>query len=126
MTVTAKTVGDLFDAFERRPNLAVDADLTVEVDGRELAVRGYDDIVTVDLPSFTATDTLLRQPQIETMDAAAALAAAGITVEIQLRGAPVARLGSTAVPSGLAQRLGLGPIELCPEGVLLALTPPRG
>lgn len=98
----------------------------MEVDGQELAVRGYDDLVTVDLPSFTAIATLWRQQQIGTMDAAAALAAAGITVEIQLRGAPVARLGSTAVPSGLAQRLGPGPIELCPEGALLALTPLRG
>jgi len=92
VVTTAKAIGDLFDQVERKPDLLVDADLTVERDGVAFSVRGYDDLVAVDLPSL---------------------------------GAPVARLGADAVPSPLANRLGLGPIELFLDGALLALTPRR-
>ncbi|MEF8829310.1 MAG: hypothetical protein V5A49_09755 [Haloarcula sp.] len=126
MVATAKTVGDLFELIERKPDLLVDADLTVERDGVAFDVRGYDDLVAVDLPSFGAALALWRDRPVEGMDAAAALAAAGLTAEIRVRGAPVARLGADAVPSPFAKRLGLGPIELFLDGVLLALTPRRG
>jgi hypothetical protein len=121
VVTTAKAVGDLFDLIERKPDLLVDADLTVERDGVAFTVRGYDDLVAVDLPAFGAALDLWRD-----RPAAAALAAAGLTAEIRVRGAPVARLGADAVPSSLAQRLGFGPIELFLEGALLALTPRRG
>ncbi|GCF12772.1 hypothetical protein Harman_07070 [Haloarcula mannanilytica] len=126
MTATATTVGDLFAVIERRPDLLVDADLTVEKDGTAFAVRGYDDLVAVDLPSFGAALELWRDRPVERTDAAAALAAVGLTAEIRVRGAPVVRLGSDAVPSRLANRLGLGPLELLADGLLLALTPQRG
>jgi hypothetical protein len=126
VTATATTVGDLLAVIERRPDLVVDADLTVEKDGTAFAVRGYDDLVTVDLPSFGAALDLWRDRPVEGTDAAAVLAAAGLTAEIRVRGAPVARLGADAVPSSLAKRLGLGPFELVVEGALLALISRRG
>ena len=125
MVTTAKAIGDLFDQVERKPDLLVDADLTVERDGVAFSVRGYDDLVAVDLPSLGAAFALWRDRPVEGRDAAAALTAAGLTVEIRVRGAPVARLGADAVPSPLANRLGLGPIELFLDGALLALTPRR-
>ncbi|MDS0222607.1 hypothetical protein NDI54_14775 [Haloarcula sp. S1AR25-5A] len=125
MVITAKTVGDLFDLLERKPDLLVDADLTVERDGIAFTVRGYDDLVAVDLPSFGAAFALWRDRSVTGTDAATALAAAGLTAELRVRGAPVARLGEDAVPSRLAKRLGLGPIELFVDGALLALTPQR-
>jgi len=125
VVTTAKAIGDLFDQVERKPDLLVDADLTVERDGVAFSVRGYDDLVAVDLPSLGAAFALWRDRPVEGRDAAAALTAAGLTVEIRVRGAPVARLGADAVPSPLANRLGLGPIELFLDGALLALTPRR-
>ncbi|MDQ2071614.1 hypothetical protein ACODNH_15180 [Haloarcula sp. NS06] len=125
MVTTAKAVGDLFDLIERKPDLLVDADLTVERDGVAFTVRGYDDLVAVDLPSFGAALDLWRDRLVEGRDAATALAAAGLTAEIRVRGAPVARLGADAVPSSLAKRLGLGPIQLFLDGALLAITPRR-
>ena len=103
-----------------------DADLTVERDGVAFTVRGYDDLVAVDLPSFGAALDLWRDGPVEGTDAVATLAAAGLTAEIRVRGAPVARLGADAVPSPLAKRLGLGPIQLFLDGALLALMPRRG
>ncbi|WP_336338065.1 hypothetical protein [Haloarcula brevis] len=126
MATTAKTVGALVDVLERKPDLLVDADLTVERDGVAFTVRGYDDLVAVDLPSFGAALTLWRDRPVEGADAAAALSAAGLTAELRVRGAPVARLGASAVPGPLTERLGLGPVELFSEGALLALTPRRG
>lgn len=126
MVTTAKTVGDLFDLLERKPDLLVDADLTVERDGIAFTVRGYDDLVAVDLPSFGAAFDLWRDRPVTGTDAATALAAAGLTAELRVRGAPVARLGDDAVPSRLVKQLGLGPIELFVDGALLALTPQRG
>jgi hypothetical protein len=126
VVTTAKAIGDLFDQVERKPDLLVDADLTVERDGVAFSVRGYDDLVAVDLPSLGAAFALWRDRPVEGRDAATALTAAGLTAEIRVRGAPVARLGADAVPSPLANRLGLGPIELFLDGALLALTPRRG
>jgi len=116
----ATTVAELLEALDRRPPLAVDADLTVSVDETQLSVIGYDDLVAVDLPSFAAAVGLWRQLGSSTMDAAAALASVGLTAEVRIRGAPVVRLGEDASPSSLAQSLGLGPVELVPEGSLLA------
>ncbi|MDS0277280.1 hypothetical protein NDI85_05710 [Halomicroarcula sp. S1AR25-4] len=122
-----ETVAELLDAIEGRPSLGVEADLDVEVDGYGLTVVGYDDVVAVDLPSLPAALSLWRRLPVDTMDVAAALASVGLTVEVQTRGVPVARIGAAADPSPVARRLGLGPVELVPEGpVLAAVTRRRG
>lgn len=121
-----RTVAGLLDAIEQRPDLAVEADLTVAVAGRELRVVGYDDLVVVDVPSVRAALALARRYRARTMDAAAALDSMGLTVEAQVRGVPVGRVGAAATPGTAARLLGLGPVELVPEGVALALTRRRG
>ena len=121
-----QTLAELLDELEDRPSLAVEADLTVEIDGRSLTVTGYGDVAAVDLPSLAALVGLWRETPVETMDAAAMLSSIGLTAELRVRGAPVARVGDAADPSAVARRLGLGPVELVPDGLLLALTRRRG
>lgn len=120
------TVAALLDELERRPDLAIEADLTVSVDGHTVVVTGYDDLVALDLDSVTAALSLWRDLPADRMDAAAALASVGLTAELRVRGVPVARLGDDAEPSTLATAAGLGPLELVPDGALLALTRRRG
>jgi len=121
-----ETLAELLDDLEQRRSLSVDADLTVDLDGHTASVVGYDDLVAVDLPSVAAALALYRDGPVPVMDAAAVLSSVGLTAEIRVRGAPVARLGDAAVPSRLARYLGLGPVELVPDGPLLALTRRRG
>lgn len=122
-----ETVAELLDALDDRPSLAVEADLDVEVDGHGVTVVGYDDVVSLDVSSLPAALSLWRRLPVETMDVAAALASVGLTAELAVRGVPVARIGDAADPSAVARRLGLGPVELVPEGPLLAvLTRRRG
>ena len=120
-------VAELLDHLERRQDLAIDADLTVSVDGRTVSVVGYEDLVAVDCPSIVTAVHLVRRHRTETMDLAAGLASTGLTAEVRVRGVPVARLGAMATPSAVARVLGLGPVELVPEGaVLAAVTRRRG
>lgn len=123
---TFETLAELLDALDGRPALSVEADLDVELDGHRAGVVGYDDLVALDLPSVPAAVSLYRDRPLDVMDAAALLSSVGLTAEIRVRGAPLARFGADAAPSGLARRLGLGPVELVPEGSLLALTRRHG
>jgi len=121
-----ESLAELLDDLESRPELSVEANLALDLDGHRASVVGYDDLVALDLPSVPAAISLWHNRPVDTMDAAALLSSVGLTAEVRIRGVPVARLGADAVPSGLARRLGLGPIELVPEGSLLALTRRRG
>ncbi|WP_262175853.1 hypothetical protein [Haloarcula laminariae] len=121
-----ESLAELLDALEGRPALSVEADLDVELDGHRATVVGYDDLVALDLPSVPALVSLARDRPVAVTDAAALLSTVGLTAELRVRGVPVARIGDAAVPSGLARRLGLGPVELVPESPLLALTRRRG
>ena len=121
-----ESLAELLDELEDRPSLAVEADLSVELDGHRASVVGYDDLVALDLPSVPAAISLYRGRPVAVMDAAALLSSVGLTAEVRVRGVPVARIGAEAAPGGLARRLGLGPVELVPEGGLLALTRRRG
>ncbi|MFC7075650.1 hypothetical protein [Haloarcula halophila] len=124
---SVETVAELLDVIEGRPSLGVDADLTVTVDGRPITLTGYGDLVAADLDGFGPLLALRREYGDRAMDGAAALASVGLTAELRVRGVPIARLGSDADPSPLARRLGLGPVELVPEGPLLAaITRRRG
>jgi hypothetical protein len=114
------SVAELLDHLERRPDLAIDADLTVRVDGMGLTVVGYEALVAVDCPSVATAVRLVRRHRSRAMDLAAGLSSAGLTAEIRVRGVPLARLGEQATPNALAAWLGLDSVELVPEGALLA------
>lgn len=121
-----ETLAELLDELEDRPELSVEADLELYLDGHRASVVGYDDLVALDLPSVPAAISLWHNRPVAVMDAAALLSSVGLTAEVRVRGVPLARIGADAVPSGLARRLGLGPVELVPEGAVLALTRRRG
>ncbi len=121
----AETVAELLDTLEDRPALAVDADLTVHLDGTPIEVTGYEDVVALDFPSLSALRSRWQGSPVDAMDMAAVLSSVGLTAEIRVRGVPLARVGDAAVPGRLAGLLGLGPVELVPEGALLALVTRR-
>jgi uncharacterized Zn-binding protein involved in type VI secretion len=114
------TVAALLDTLEQRPDLAIDADLTITVNGNPMTVTGYGDTVAVDVPSLSGLVSLWRGLPAGEMDLAAGLSSIGLTTEVRVRGVPLARLGDSAVPSWIADRIGIGPVELLPEGIALA------
>lgn len=121
----AEILAELLDRLEDRPALAVDADLTVHLDGTPIEVTGYESLVALDFPSLSALWAQWREAPVDSMDMAAVLSSVGLTAEIRVRGVPVARVGDAAVPGRLPSLLGLGPVELVPDGALLALVTRR-
>ena len=119
--VPLSTLAELLDALADEPDLAIEADLRVSVDGHRVTVSGYDDLVAIDCPSFLALRPLRARDGDRAMDLAAGLASTGLTLELRVRGVPVARLGDAADPSPVARALGLGPVQLFYADVLLAL-----
>jgi hypothetical protein len=114
------TLAALLDSLEQRPDLDLDADLTVTVADQAMTVAGYGDTFAFDLPSLTGAISLWRSLPVGHMDIAAMLSSVGLTAEVRVRGVPLARLGDTAVPSRISDWMGLGSIELLPEGIALA------
>lgn len=117
----AELLAELLDRLEDRPALSVDADLTVHLDGTPIEVTGYESLVALDFPSLSALWSQWREAPVGPMDIAAVLSSVGLTAEIRVRGVPVARVGDAAVPGRIPGLLGLGPVELVPDGALLAL-----
>jgi hypothetical protein len=106
--------------------LDISADLTVVVDGHELAVEAYTDRVFVEFPSLGAVvDVLRAAPDApETPEGAgenaslpALLAAADLTAVASVAGHDVATLGGE---SGLLAYAGHERVRLHPKGLLLA------
>lgn len=107
--------------------LEVFADLQVAIDGEDVDVQADGDRVVVDLPSLRAGRRILdayplsasKRPR-STDRVHDALQIAGITVEVQLRGETVARIGEGARPGRLARLFNLGGIEVRPTPSLRA------
>jgi hypothetical protein len=101
--------------------LEVLADLSLNVDGEDVKVRGEGDRVVVDLPNLRAGRRLLmagpfRRGQRErtTRRIHEALRLADITMEVRLHGDVIARVGAEARPNAVARLLNLGDIEVRP------------
>ena len=99
--------------------LDVYADLTVSVDGAEADVRSTGERIFLDFDSLSdasiAADgrppgALDRLPTI--------LRQADVTLEIRVRGRPVAVSGVGASPGVVSRRLGVAPTEVRPLGVI--------
>mgnify|MGYP000465865347 CR=1 FL=1 len=89
--------------------LSVDADLDLAVDGAECRVWSQDDRVLVEAPSLSAARSLLSGVDALPVDQrriAGELTDAGLTVEVRVRRATVARLGTGVQPSFVAERAG--------------------
>lgn len=106
--------------------LDVLADLRLAVDGEPIEIRGTGDHIVVDLPSLRAGRRLLASGPFVTDRAQTtgrlheALDLAGLTVEIRLRGDPVARLGAGARPGALGRILNLDGVDVRPTRPLRA------
>lgn len=110
--------------------LSVDAELVVERGGRTFRVWSEDDRVVVDAPSLAALRSLASLRDVlaagavpvgdPALDPDGALADAGITVEVQVRRAPVARVGAGVTGDPLGRRLTGVDAAVDPRGVLVA------
>lgn len=101
--------------------LEVLADLTLAVDGEDVEIRGDGDLIIIDLPSLRTGRKLLgagpfrrEQRSQGANQVNGALKAAGLTVDVRLRGDTIARLGARAQPNAIARLLNLGDFEVRP------------
>ena len=114
--------------------LDIDADLELMLDDETIRVTGAGDRVRVTLPSARAGRSLLRvlpgapdrSTTVQGLDQS--LRAAGVTAEVTLDEATVARLGADAQPGAWSRLLRLGDVEVHPmrlasarKGTLAAL-----
>ena len=102
------------------PPLDIDADLDLQVDGETVRVRGTGPQVVVELPSLRAGAALMRSGPFQTRRRARLdlidrlLRRAGLTAEVRLSGALLARLGTGSRPGAVARLLRLGALEVRP------------
>ena len=107
-------------AARERPPLEVTANLSVTVDGVDLAVHADGDRVRVQVPSVWAGTRVLRAVPEGGDGLAAALEATGLTVEIRVGSAVIAVAGAGATPGRLARLLPVGPVEVRARALVAA------
>jgi hypothetical protein len=113
----AATVGRVARAGDR---LDITANLSVTVDGVDLAISTVDDRIRVQVPSVWAGISLGRTERGRLGRLARVLDEAGETAEIRVGNAVLAVVGADATPGRLDWALSLGPVETHPEAVLPA------
>ncbi|MFB6103391.1 MAG: hypothetical protein ABEJ73_12615 [Haloplanus sp.] len=101
------------------PALDVYADLTLDIGESRVSIRGYGDLVVVAAPTVAAARALARGSGIHPL--VDRLRAAGVTLDLRVRGRSVARAGPEYDPGPLARALGVAPARLNPGGLLLTL-----
>ncbi|MFT4949246.1 MAG: hypothetical protein ACI9CA_001382 [Natronomonas sp.] len=113
-------VGVVRGLTRQAPRFAVDANLSVTVDGTRLAISTHAERLRVQVPSVTAGLRLARNDRDRLPTVAGLLDDAGLTAEVRVGNAVLAVLGAEATPGAPARRLGLGAVELRPRGVVAA------
>jgi len=104
------------------PALSVDADLDVTVDGNRCRVWSEADCLVVNAPSLSAARSLLGGLDalpVPRQLLVGELGRVDLTVEIRVRHAPVARVGSDVTPSRVAELAGYD-AEVSTRGVAVA------
>ena len=100
-------------AARERPPLEVTANLSVTVDGVDLAVHADGDRVRVQVPSVWAGARVLQAALDSGGDGlAAALEATGLTAEIRVGSAVIAVAGAGVTPGRLARLLPVGSVKV--------------
>lgn len=101
--------------------LSVLADLSLALDGEDVAIWGEGDRVIVDLPSLAAGRQLFQAGPFDATQRRAGLAKANtllrevnLTIDIRYAGETVVRLGTEAEPNAVARLLNLGEVEVRP------------
>lgn len=107
--------------------LSVLADLSLDLDGEDIAIRGEGDRVIIELPSLQAGRALLRAGPFSPHRRRAGLATmhvflreTDLTVDVQYAGETVVRLGAQAQPNAVTRLLNLGEVEVHPARSLRA------
>jgi len=107
--------------------LSVLADLSLALDGEDIAIRGDGDRVIVDLPSVQAGRALLRAGPFSPPERRAGLVRLNtvlreteLTVDVRYAGATVVRLGAAAQPNAVTRLLNLEGVEVHPARTLRA------
>jgi len=122
---TADPAGDALAAVERRlsagPGLTVSSDLVVTVDGTELTVSSFTDLLRIEVPSVRALATLGRRHRERVATLGSLLSAADLTAAIVVGRRRVATVGADVTPGPLARLLGLGPFRVHVGGLTTAL-----
>jgi hypothetical protein len=104
-----------------RAPLSVDADLELELEAGLARIRGYGDVVVVDLPSLAAARELATGANTLPIDGAGAgLATGDVTVDVRVRGRSVALAGPGVAPGPLSRLLGAEPARVSVGGAVLA------
>ncbi|SEO90411.1 hypothetical protein SAMN05216388_102271 [Halorientalis persicus] len=114
----ATTVGRVARANDR---LDITANLSVTIDGIDLAISTVDDRVRVQVPSVWDGVRLGRTERGRLGRLARILDEAGETAEIRVGDAVIAVVGADATPSRLDWALSMGPVEIRPRAVVPAV-----
>ncbi|MFB6178049.1 MAG: peptide ABC transporter ATP-binding protein [Halobaculum sp.] len=107
---------------ERPPSapLSIATDLSVTVDGERIDVRSTGERLFLEVPSVAVALQLLRDGETYTDDLSSVLQFTDLTVEVRVRGATVAVLGSGARAGPLSRELGVAPAEIRVGGAVAA------
>jgi hypothetical protein len=111
---------ELAAALADRPELVVDADLDVSVDGHQLSVSGDGEVLTVSLDSLVQAVGLLRAAggRYRVRELSRLVTAAGLTLVVTVGDSVVARVGRDAEPGSLGQPFGA---QLSARGIVGAV-----
>jgi len=104
-----------------RAPLEVEADLDLDLESGTAHVRGYGDLVVVELPSLTAARELATGAS--TLPVAGlpdGLATGGVTVDVRVRGRSVLRAGPGVDAGPLSRLAGVAPAAASLGGIAAA------
>jgi hypothetical protein len=90
---------------ESGASATVEANLSLTIEGEECAVWSESDLLVVNVPTVSSARRLLtgvEQLPLDPRDMIPGLERTGLTVELRLQHAPVARFGADVEPSSLA------------------------
>ncbi len=108
------------DERPRSAPLSVETDLSLSVDGREIEVRSTGERLFLELPSVSVALQLLDDGEEFIDQLSTVLQFMDLTVEIRVREATVAVLGSGARVGPLSRELGVAPAEIRVGGAVAA------
>jgi hypothetical protein len=109
---------------DRKQSLDVTADLTATLDGTPIHIESYTDRVFANLPSVHMLGRLYARYGGQTGSLATVLAAAGLTLVVQIDGRTVATIGRDAQSGFFSQYLTGDAVSVSLTGLAIATLSP--
>jgi hypothetical protein len=105
------------------PALAVEADLSLTVEGQPVSISGSGEHLTISIRTVRGAIAVLRNigvlaDLIEPLGSR--VVDANISADVETSGVVVARLGPYVEPNALSRRLGVAPARIYPKAVTTA------